>query len=239
VRCPTDNAVAVPAPGGAADASWQTSECGIGLTQAETDRNGCRFAEGLTAFCCTQCPAQEGLASHSRCAAAKQSGAGSTEVSTAAAAFANLLTDADAGAHGWDDRTFGNSVGLAAAARTQEHAREQACTYCAHRLDLDWGYHSHFSPARFAMQHRLVNDGLRLAGRASRSAAGAGFRPDGPWVFFLVGPVGVGKGHVMHQLAEFGVLDLAHLPVNDPDAMRARLPEWRHLTETQASGGDK
>mmetsp|Transcript_91558 Transcript_91558/g.259227 ORF Transcript_91558/g.259227 Transcript_91558/m.259227 type:complete len:370 (+) Transcript_91558:52-1161(+) len=98
---------------------------------------------------------------------------------------------------------------------------------------LDYTYHVKYSEERERVQDDIIE---RLCAENTEE------RPADellPWVIFMAGAMGVGKGYVQHWMNEHKMLDLKHFVVVDPDKIRTMLPEWdSYVKMNRESAGD-
>lgn len=87
-------------------------------------------------------------------------------------------------------------------------------------MQLDYSWHSHYSPDRQALQDAIISEHLRTGTAQGR-----------PMAVYLSGPMGAGKSHVIRHLHRERAFRLDSFVSIDPDRIKFMLPEAARLVE--------
>lgn len=103
--------------------------------------------------------------------------------------------------------------------REAEAMDEVEGIFASERAALDRTYHARYLPARRRLQDELIAQALRVF-------PGDLGPEENPWLLLTAGAMGAGKTSMVAWLERQGMFPLQKYIHVDPDAFRARLPEW-------------
>lgn len=96
------------------------------------------------------------------------------------------------------------------------------------RATRNYNYHVNYTEARQLWQDQVV-----------RSIVTTGsHRQSEPWIIFMCGAMGVGKGHVMRYMSEQGHMPLENIVWIDPDHIKYMMPEWDEYVKRGTAAGN-
>ena len=101
--------------------------------------------------------------------------------------------------------------------------------FAAQRGLLDYSYHSHYTKERVQWQDAMIASIVTETLEEAQAE---------PWVVYTCGPMGAGKGYVLHWLSEKGYFPLENIVHVDPDRFKTMMPEWSgYLSHDESSAG--